>query len=178
MKSTLGYSAMEHGERERQGRLHNVCCKNVMQQMKFSLTRLSLPLSFIAGQPRGLSSPPCFFTFCWSFPTLLFIFTENLLSLVEMNPYIYMNAYISFIIVDLEIFIVKIFLWFVQTTKMKNTKYILQRIVTSLKNGYSQHIFTCAQNEVQLVVLSSIRWLYCDTCSRGTVLTTSWVSDI
>ena len=31
--------------------------------------------------------------------------------------------------VDLEIFVVKIFSWFVQTTKIKNMKYILQRII-------------------------------------------------
>ena len=31
--------------------------------------------------------------------------------------------------VDLEIFVVKIFSWFAQTTKIKNTKYILQRII-------------------------------------------------
>ena len=31
---------------------------------------------------------------------------------------------------DLEILVVKIFSWFVQTTKIKNTKYILQRIIT------------------------------------------------
>ena len=30
--------------------------------------------------------------------------------------------------VDLEIFVVQIFSWFAQTTKIKNTKYILQRI--------------------------------------------------
>ena len=33
------------------------------------------------------------------------------------------------ITVDLEIFFVKIFSWFAQTTKIKNTKYILQRII-------------------------------------------------
>ena len=39
--------------------------------------------------------------------------------------------------VDLEIFVVKIFSWFAQTTKIKNAKYILQRIL----NHYSQNIF-------------------------------------
>ena len=32
-------------------------------------------------------------------------------------------------------FVVKVFSWFVQTTKIKNTKYILQRIKTSTKNS-------------------------------------------
>ena len=32
-------------------------------------------------------------------------------------------------IVDLKIFVVKIFSWFAQTTKIKNTKYILQWII-------------------------------------------------
>ena len=31
--------------------------------------------------------------------------------------------------VDLEIFVVKLFLWFAQTTKIKKTKYILQGII-------------------------------------------------
>ena len=38
--------------------------------------------------------------------------------------------------VNLEIFVVKIFSWFVQTTKIKNTKYISQWI------KYSQYIFS------------------------------------
>ena len=31
--------------------------------------------------------------------------------------------------IDLEIFVVKLFLWFAQTTKIKKTKYILQGII-------------------------------------------------
>ena len=33
-------------------------------------------------------------------------------------------------VAELEIFVGKIFSWFAQTTKIKNTKYILQRIFT------------------------------------------------
>ena len=39
-----------------------------------------------------------------------------------------MYVYCSQDTVDLEIFVVKIFSWFAQTTKIKNTKYILQWI--------------------------------------------------
>ena len=35
--------------------------------------------------------------------------------------------------VDLEIFVVKIFSWFAQTTKIKNTKYILQWIIITAR---------------------------------------------
>ena len=38
--------------------------------------------------------------------------------------------------VDLEIFVVKIFSWFAQTTKIKNTKYIYNQ-----DNHCSQNIF-------------------------------------
>ena len=39
----------------------------------------------------------------------------------------YFHSGMPIFTVDLEIFVVKIFSWFAQTTKIKNTKYILQR---------------------------------------------------
>ena len=42
--------------------------------------------------------------------------------------------------VDLKIFVVKIFLWFAQTTKIKNTKYILQWIII-IARTFCSHSF-------------------------------------
>ena len=44
-----------------------------------------------------------------------------------------MRLDVSVCTVDLEIFVVKIFSWFAQTTKIKNAKYILQWIVIAAR---------------------------------------------
>ena len=59
--------------------------------------------------------------------------------------------------VDLETFVVKLFSWFVRTTKIKSTKYFLQRIITSTKNSYGQHIFT---RVYRIRFPSAANWLF------------------
>ena len=69
--------------------------------------------------------------------------------------------------VDMEIFIVKIFSWFAQTTKIKNTKYILQWIINAARTFlFAQFHSTTSQLAISRKTVSSI--LACHSSSWQT----------
>ena len=60
--------------------------------------------------------------------------------------------------VDLEIFVVKIFSWFSQTTKIKNTKYILQWIIIAARTFLFAQFHSTAQWRIQRGLVPWVLW--------------------